>query len=73
MDEEEDIYLLRPILYWTELIICQHFYWPVIWEAVWEEVINCDTCQHFKICQLKYGGFPDKLANKIPWKNSVFI
>ena len=41
-------YLLHTGMDRTEAMICQHFYWPDIRDAVQEEVTNCDTCQRTK-------------------------
>ena len=50
----------------TEAMICQHFYWPNIRDAVRQEVNNCDTCQRTKISNKKYGRLPAKSAEEIP-------
>ena len=45
-----------------EAMICQHLYWPGIGNAVGKEVTNCDTCQHTKRLNKKYGKLPAKEA-----------
>ena len=49
-------------------MICQHFYWPEIRDAVCMEVTNCDTSQCTKQFK-KYGKLMVKLAVEIPWFN----
>ena len=66
------MYLLHPRMDRTELMVCQHFYWLNIRDAVRKEVNNCDTFQHKKLSNKKYGTFPDKLAEEIPW-NKLFV
>ena len=51
----------------TEAMICQHVYWPDIRNYVRTEVSNCETCQHTKLSNKKYGKLPAKLAEEIPW------
>ena len=48
-------------------MICQHFYWPGIREAVQKEATGCDTCQRTKWSTKKYGKSPAKLAEETPW------
>ena len=60
-------YLLHPGMDRTEAMIFQHLYWPRIRPAVWNEVSNCDSCQHTKLSNKKYGKVPSKLAEEIPW------
>ena len=48
-------------------MICQHFYWPGIREAVQKEATVCDTCQRTKWSTKKYGKSPAKLAEETPW------
>ena len=50
----------------TEATIFQHLYWPVIINAVRKEVTNCDTCQHKKRSNIKYGNLPAKESEEIP-------
>ena len=50
----------------TEAMICQCLYWPDIRDNTQEEVNNCDTCQHTKQSNKKYGKLPAKLAEEIP-------
>ena len=49
-----------------EAMIFQHFYWPVIREAVQKEVTNCDVWKQ-KNGQQKNGELPDKLDEGTPW------
>ena len=42
------MYLLNLVMDRTEAIICQHFYWPDIRDAVQKEVTNCDIFQYAK-------------------------
>ena len=44
-----------------------NIYWPGIRDAVQKEVNNCDTCQHTKLSNIKYGKLPVKEPEKIPW------
>ena len=60
-------YILRPLMNPMEVMICQHFYWIGIRNAVQKEVTNCDTCQHTKQSNKKYGKLQAKLAEEIPW------
>ena len=50
----------------TEAMIFQYFYWPGIRKAIQKEVTNCDTCQHTKRSNIKYGKLPAKEAEEIP-------
>ena len=63
------MHLLRPGMDTTEVMIHQHLYWYTIRPAIRKEVTNCDTCQHPKLPNRKYGKLPDKLAEEIPWNN----
>ena len=55
-------------------IIHQHLYWPNIRNSVCKEVTICDNCQRTKIPNKRYGKFPAKLSEEIPWnKNFVYI
>ena len=54
------MYLLHPGMYIPEAMICQHFYWPGIREAVLKEVMNCDTFQSTKWPNEKYGELTSK-------------
>ena len=38
-------YLFHPGMDRTEAMICRHFYWNNIRNAIRRELINCDTCQ----------------------------
>ena len=49
-------------------MICQNIYWPGIRYAVRKEVTNCDTFQHTKPSNIKYGKLPVKEPDKKPWK-----
>ena len=51
----------------TELMNCQHLYWPGIRHAVWKEVTNCDIFVRTKLLNRKYGKLPAKKAEEIPW------
>ena len=51
----------------TEAMICQHLDWPGIRNSVWKIVTNCDTYQHTKLSNKKYGKLTAKEAEKIPW------
>ena len=51
----------------TEVIICQHFYWPGIRKSVRKEVGNFDTCQCTKWSNIKYGKLPAKESEEILW------
>ena len=42
-------------------------YWTRIIDAVRKEVYNCDTLQHTKRSNIKYGKLPAKEAEEIPW------
>ena len=53
-------------------MICQNNYWPGIRDAVRKEVTNCDTCQHTKLSNIKYGKLVVKETEKIPW-NNLFV
>ena len=65
-------YLLHPGMDGTEAMICQHFYWPNIIDAVRKEVTNCDTFQHKKRSNREYVKLPAKLDEEIPWnKNCI--
>ena len=44
----------------TKAIIFQLLYWPGIRKYVRKGVTNCDTCQHIKRSNIKYGKLPDK-------------
>ena len=61
------MYLLHPGLDQTEASISQHLYLPGIKDALYKEVMYCDTCQHTKRSTKKYGKLPVKLAEKTPW------
>ena len=51
----------------TKVVILQHLYCPGIRKAVLKEVTNCDTCQHTKRSNIKYGKLPSKESEEIPW------
>ena len=51
----------------TEETIIQNLYWPGIINAVHREVSNCDTCQHTKLSNKKYGQLPANLDEQILW------
>ena len=51
----------------TEAMIYQHLYWHGIINTVRKEVTNCDTFQHTKQPNKKYGKLPDKETDEIPW------
>ena len=53
-------------------MIFQHFYWTDIRNDIRREVINCDTYQLTKRSNKKYGKFPAKLADEIPW-NKLYV
>ena len=59
-------YFLHTVLDRTKAIICQHLYWPGIRDSVRKEVNNCDTLQHTKWSNIKFGNLPAKLAEEIP-------
>ena len=61
------MYLLHPVIDRTETMIHQNLYWPNIRDTVRKEVTNCETCQRRKQSHRKYGKFPSKLAEEIPW------
>ena len=56
----------------TKAILCQHLYWLYTRDAVRKEGINCDTCQHKKRSNKKYGKSPAKLAEEIP-RNKICV
>ena len=58
-------YLLHPDMDRTETMICQHFYWPYIRDAVQKELTNFDTCQRTKKTIKKYGRLPSKESREI--------
>ena len=60
-------YPFHPVLYQTEAMIRQHFYWKGLKEAVQKEVTFCDTCQRTKRSIKKYGKLSAKLAEETPW------
>ena len=66
------MYLLNPVLDRTKAIIFQHLYWPGIRESVQKEVTNCETFQHTKWSNKKYGKLPSKEAEEIPW-NKLYV
>ena len=53
-------------------MIFQNIYWPGIRYAVRKELTNCDTCQHTKLSNIKYGKLPVKYPEKMPW-NKLFV
>ena len=59
-------YPLCPVMYRLEAMIIQHFYWPSIRKFTQKEVTKCDTFQHTKQSNIKYGKLPDKEAGEIP-------
>ena len=65
-------YLLHPVMDRTEAMIHQHLYWPRIRDTVQKEVINCDTCQHTKLSNIKYGKLPAKEYEEMPY-NKVYV
>ena len=58
-------YIIRPVIDRTEAMIHQHLYLPVIRYIVPKEVTNCDTFQHTKLSNIKYGKLSDKEAGEI--------
>ena len=50
-----------------EAMICQHFYWTNIRNAVRMEVTKFDTCQRTKLSNKQYGKLTAKLAEEVPW------
>ena len=42
------MYLLHPVMYREDVMICQHLYWPNIRNSAQNEVATCDTCQRTK-------------------------
>ena len=60
-------YILHPVLYQTEAIICQHLFWPNIRESVQSEVQHCNSCQNNKNVNKKYGKVPTNLVDETLW------
>ena len=60
------LHLLHPVKYRTEAIILQHFYWPVIRNAVRKELTNCDTYKRTKRPNKNYGKLSAKEDEEIP-------
>ena len=60
-------YLLHPGMDRMEETIHQHLYWPYIRDVVQKEVTNCDTFQHKKRSNKKYGRLTAKVSEEIPW------
>ena len=54
------MYLLHPGMGKTKAKIHQHLYWTGIRDAVRTKVTNCDTFQHTKRSNIKYGKLPAK-------------
>ena len=65
--------LLRPGMDRMEEMIHQHYYCPDIRDVVRKYLTNCDTCQHTKQSNKKYGKLPAKLAEEIPQNKFLFI
>ena len=61
------MYLLHPGMNITEVMICEHLYWPNIRDATLKEVSNCETYQITKQANKNYGKLPAKLAEGNPW------
>ena len=57
-------YLLHPVLDRTEAIIIQHLYLTGIKDSVYREFTFCDICQRTEWSIIKYGKFPEKLAEE---------
>ena len=51
-------------------MICQHFYWPKIRDAVCKGVINYDNFQLTNRSNIIYGKLPAKLYAAIPWNKT---
>ena len=64
-------YLLHPGMDKTEAMIWQHLYCHVITKSVQKEVNNCDTSQHTKRSNIKYGHYQLRKLGKYYTKNSV--
>ena len=66
-------YPLRPGMDRTEVMICQHLYWPKIRYAVQKEVTNCDTCHHTKYQMKNMVNYQLSYLRKFHGINSVYI
>ena len=51
-----------------EAMILQHLYRTRIIYAIQKEVTNCDTFQHTKLSNIKYGKLPAKESEEVPHK-----
>ena len=60
-------YLLHPGMDRTEVMICQHLYWPDIRYVVRKEVTNCGICKRTKRSNKKYGKLPANLTEETLW------
>ncbi len=61
--------LLHPVTNWIFHTILQHFTWPSLCPQVENFIKHCNTCQHYKTQQKKYGHIPIQDTQQIanPW------